>query len=278
MCKKNCSLKNNQADLLPKHIAIIMDGNGRWAKKRFLPRIVGHKKAISSVRAVVEASVEKKIQALTLFAFSTENWKRPKKEVDALMNLFLTVLAKEVEDLHKNNVRLTFIGDRERLSKKLQELILSSENYTKENTGLRLNIAVSYGGRWDIVNACKNIAKKVKSNLINEDEINEELFEQYLELSDQPDCDLLIRTSNEHRISNFLIWKLSYAEIYFSNIFWPDFKRQDFENALDFFAKRERRYGLISEQIKEKNEQDELDEQNEVNEPNEQEVISYVTE
>lgn len=251
MMKDNSSLINNKEKVLPKHIAIIMDGNGRWAKKRLLPRIAGHKKAVSSVRTVIEASIEYKIEALTLFAFSTENWNRPLEEVKSLLNLFLRVLKKEIVDLNENNVRVSFIGERRKLSSDLQDLIFYSEDLTKENTGLRLNLAISYGGRWDIVNACKKIALKVKDNLISENDINEELFEKYLELNDLPDCDLLIRTSNEQRISNFLIWKLAYAEIYFSDVLWPDFTKNDFEKSLNFFARRERRYGLTAEQIKE---------------------------
>lgn len=236
---------------LPKHIAIIMDGNGRWAKQRGLPRIEGHRRAIDSVRTVVRLSAQQKIKALTLYCFSSENWRRPEDEIKGLMKLFLKMLTQEVKSLHKNQVRLRIIGDKTPFSETLKKAMSDAENLTQDNEGLCLNLAINYGGRWDITQAAKVVAQKVQSGEIDIDQIDEALFHQSTSLSDLPDPDLLIRTSGEHRISNFLTWQTAYSELYFTPVFWPDFKEKEFKEAIDYFQKRERRFGKTTEQIKE---------------------------
>ena len=230
---------------LPQHIAIIMDGNGRWARKRAMPRHLGHKAGIRPVRASVRFAASNGISVLTLFAFSSENWNRPREEVGRLMSLFLDALDKEVDELHENNVRIRFVGSLNHLSTVLQTKIRHAEKLTETNCGLRLNVAVAYGGRWDIVNA----AKKALNEGVSVDALDEETLAHYLQLGDCPDPDLLIRTGGETRISNFLLWQLAYSELYFTDVLWPDFDEAAFQDALAFFAARQRRFGRTAEQI-----------------------------
>jgi undecaprenyl diphosphate synthase len=235
----------------PNHIAIIMDGNGRWAEARGLPRHAGHKEGVRPVRLCIEECGRRQIQALTLFAFSSENWQRPAVEVVSLMQLFLDAIDREVEDLHRNAVRLRFIGDRQALSVKLQSRMSASEQLTAGNTGLRLQVAVSYGGRWDILQATRKLAAQVASGALRAEAIDEARFARELSLGDVPDPDLFIRTGGDHRISNFLLWNLAYTEIHVCDVLWPDFALADFEAALAVFAGRERRFGLTREQLRE---------------------------
>jgi undecaprenyl diphosphate synthase len=234
---------------IPRHVAVIMDGNGRWARKRSLPRHAGHRAGVKSVRAIVENSARQGVEYLTLFAFSSENWRRPEEEVGMLMSLFLEALRREVTELHKNNVRLRFIGERERLDNKLNEKISNAEALTSGNSGLRLQVAVAYGGRWDIVEAARAVARKVASGAIAGDGIDEATFAAELQLGSAPDPDLLIRTGGEQRISNFLLWNLAYAELWFTDVLWPDFGQAEFEAALAYYAQRQRRYGHTGEQL-----------------------------
>ncbi len=240
---------------LPNHIAVIMDGNGRWAKQRNLSRNAGHKAGVEATRVIVEATAFRKIKALTLFAFSSENWNRPKKEVSLLMELFLFSLKREISKLHKNNIRIRFIGDRTVFNKKLFEQINQAELLTNANTGMSLNIAVNYGGRWDIVNACKEIVNKVQAQELQVDDIDEQCLGSYLTLADIPEPDLFIRTSGECRISNFLLWQSAYSELYFTDTLWPDFDEQALELALESYVSRQRRFGKTGEQLQTEQEQ-----------------------
>jgi undecaprenyl diphosphate synthase len=226
-----------------------MDGNGRWARNRSLPRHAGHRSGVKSVREIVENSAQLGVEYLTLFAFSSENWRRPEEEVGMLMSLFLEALRREVADLHKNNVKLRFIGERERLDSKLNEKISNAEVLTAGNTGLNLQVAVAYGGRWDIVEAARSVVGKVVSGELAADSIDEAAFAAELQLGSAPDPDLLIRTGGEHRISNFLLWNLAYAELWFTDVLWPDFGRAEFEAALAYYSQRQRRYGHTGEQL-----------------------------
>jgi undecaprenyl diphosphate synthase len=235
----------------PKHIAIIMDGNGRWAAARGQPRHAGHKEGVRPVRMCIEESARRGVGALTLFAFSSENRHRPSVEVSGLMQLFLDAMDREVDDLHENKVRLRFIGDRHTLSVKLQARMAASEELTAANLGLKLQVAVSYGGRWDIVQAARKLASAVASGALPLDAIDEQRFALALELGDVPDPDLFIRTGGDHRISNFLLWNLAYTELYVCDTLWPDFEVEHFEAALASFENRERRFGLTSEQVRE---------------------------
>ena len=228
---------------LPRHVAIVMDGNGRWAQTRGRPRTFGHKAGVGSVRAVVESCVSHNIEALTLFAFSSENWQRPRTEVSVLMDLFLASLRREVKRLHENRVRLRIIGGREALAPKLREQIATAETQTRDNTGLQLCIAANYGGRWDIVEAARHLAREVASGALVADAIDEETFASGLSLSDLPPPDLFIRTGGESRISNFLLWQLAYSELYFTDTLWPDFDASAFDDALTWYAGRQRRFG-----------------------------------
>nr|WP_228005885.1 (2E,6E)-farnesyl-diphosphate-specific ditrans,polycis-undecaprenyl-diphosphate synthase [Xenorhabdus sp. BG5] len=228
---------------LPRHVAIIMDGNGRWAKKRGKLRVFGHRAGIKAVRSAVSFSVKHNINSLTLYAFSSENWNRPQQEVSSLMELFVFALDNEVKSLHKHNVKLSVIGDISRFSSRLQERIRRSVELTAGNTGLQLNIAANYGGRWDLVQSFKQIAEKIKTNELSPEEITEVTVDDFINLSQQPEVDLVIRTGGEHRISNFLLWQIAYAELYFTDILWPDFDETVFEGAINAFAKRERRFG-----------------------------------
>ena len=230
---------------LPKHIAIVMDGNGRWAKARNLPRIAGHKAGAKVIEKIVAYCVEKSIQTLTLWAFSTENWGRPKAEVDYLLRLFLNSIKNVGAELNKNNIRFLVIGDKTKLGPALQKAISAAENATLKNTGLKLIIAFNYGGKWDIVNAIKNIAQKVKENKLTVENIDIDTVADNLATAGILDPDLFIRTSGELRLSNFLLWQLAYTELYFSDSFWPDFTVLELEKILKDYAKRQRRYGLV---------------------------------
>ena len=226
-----------------------MDGNGRWAEKRGENRIKGHIKGVKSVKIVVEEAVKSKIKFLTLFAFSTENWKRPKNEIDTLMKLLVSSLKDEFEELNKNNIKLNTIGNINNLPDNVQKELNYVQNKTSENKGLVLTLAVSYGAKEEITNALKKIIYKVKNNIISLEKVDQQTINNHLYTYNLPDVDLLIRSSGEQRISNFLLWQISYAELYFTNIFWPDFNKLDFYKALDFYDERERRFGKTSKQI-----------------------------
>jgi len=226
-----------------RHVAIIMDGNGRWAKRQGKMRVFGHKAGAKSVRRAVSFAANNGIEALTLYAFSSENWNRPAQEVSALMELFVWALDSEVKSLHRHNVRLRIIGDTGRFNSRLQERINKAEALTSQNTGLTLNIAANYGGRWDIIQGVRHLAEQVQEGLLRPDQIDEELLSQQVCMNELAPVDLVIRTGGEHRISNFLIWQIAYAELYFTDVLWPDFDEQDFEGALNAFANRERRFG-----------------------------------
>ena len=234
---------------IPRHVAVIMDGNGRWARKRALPRHAGHRAGVSAVRKTVETAAQRGVECLTLFAFSSENWSRPREEVSKLMGLFVEALQREVDQLHRNNVRLEFIGAREQLQQGLLEKIAAAERQTSGNTGLRLFVAVANGGRWDIVQAVRKVADRAVAGELAVDEIDEQVLAKQLQLGGVPDPDLLIRTGGEQRISNFLLWNLAYAELWFCDVLWPDFGEQQFDEALGFFGRRQRRYGHTSEQV-----------------------------
>lgn len=234
---------------IPKHVAIIMDGNGRWAQKRGLPRVAGHKAGVETVRSVITTCVEKGIEVVTLFAFSSENWRRPEKEVSLLMSLFLVALQREVKKLHKNGVCLRVVGDISAFDNKIQEQIKKSEELTKDNKRLVLNVAANYGGQWDITQSVKLLAKKIEAGELKAEEITSSLISENLSMSDLPEPDLFIRTGGEQRISNFLIWQLAYSELYFTDTLWPDFDKHEFELALESFAGRQRRFGHTGEQI-----------------------------
>ncbi len=233
----------------PKHVAIIMDGNGRWAKQRLLPRVAGHQKGLGSVRAIISACIKKDISVLTLFTFSSENWRRPETEVKFLFGIFLKSLRDELRELHENNIKLKIVGDTSAFSEELQTAIQEAENLTKNNTKLQLNIAFNYGGRWDILQATRALGRSVAKGELNPEDISEENFRSHLSLADCPEPDLLIRTSGEYRISNFLLWQFAYTELYFTDTYWPDFREPQFEEALKAYHKRQRRFGSSSEQI-----------------------------
>lgn len=232
---------------VPKHIAIIMDGNGRWAKKRFMPRVAGHKRGVETVRNTVKACSELGVEYLTLFAFSSENWRRPAEEVSFLMQLFMLALEQEIAKLHKNNICLKIIGDRSRFDGKLVEMITRAESLTKSNTGLTLTIAANYGGRWDLVQATHRM---LEDHPECGQSFKEEDLEPYLSTSYAPEPDLFIRTGGEQRISNFMLWQLAYAELYFTDTLWPDFNTLALKRAIKSFQQRERRFGRTSEQLK----------------------------
>ncbi|EPR4991754.1 isoprenyl transferase [Vibrio navarrensis] len=245
-------MQNSQlfVESLPKHIAIIMDGNGRWAKSKGQPRVFGHKKGVSAVRKTIAAASKLNIQAITLFAFSSENWRRPEDEVGLLMELFITVLSSEVKKLHKNNLRLRIIGDTSRFSERLQKKIAEAETLTAGNTGMIINVAANYGGKWDIVQAVQKLAQQVEQGKLAASDIDEDKIAQHLTMADLPDVDLLIRTSGECRISNFMLWQMAYAEMYFTPVYWPDFGEDSLVEAITWFVNRERRFGFTGEQIK----------------------------
>lgn len=234
---------------LPRHIAIIMDGNGRWAKKLGMMRVLGHKQGVNVVREITEEAAQLGIQYLTLYAFSTENWNRPKEEVDALMSLLVNTIVSETDTLMKNNVQLLSIGDLNRLPNDAKRNIQDCIAKTSSNTGLKLVIALSYSARWEIIQAVKNIAQSVKNDEMQIEQIDEQVFSSALTTKEMPDPDLLIRTSGELRISNFLLWQLAYAELYFTDCLWPEFTKEEFYKAIVEYQGRERRFGKTSEQI-----------------------------
>ena len=236
-------------ELLPKHIAVIMDGNGRWAKKHGKPRVFGHKNGVTAVREITEAAAEIGVEYLTLYAFSTENWNRPKFEVNALMQLLVETVRKEVKTLNKNSIRLTAIGDIEKLPPKSYKALLEGIEETKNNTRMTLVLALNYSARWEIMNAVKKIATQVQDNTLNPADINDDIFSNALTTAGIPDPELLIRTSGESRISNFLLWQIAYAELYFTPIFWPEFRKQHLVEAILDYQNRERRFGKTSEQL-----------------------------
>jgi len=246
----NKQLIDEQQESIPQHIAIIMDGNGRWAQQRGKSRVVGHKSGVESVRATVTTARKLGVKALTLFAFSSENWQRPEKEVSVLMDLFMFVLTREVKRLHKNDIKFQVIGDLSRFSAKLQRKIAESQSLTVNNTSMVLSVAANYGGRWDIANAAKIVTQQVLNNELSVDDIDENSLHSHICLANLPELDLLIRTGGDYRISNFLLWQAAYAELYFTETLWPDFDEQQLKKAISTFSQRERRFGLTGEQIK----------------------------
>jgi undecaprenyl diphosphate synthase len=247
MAKKQV-LSSNKGNL-PKHLAIIMDGNGRWAKRKGLPRIAGHRAGVKALQKIVNFSATKGIEVLTVYAFSSENWRRPSKEVTMLMELFNTSLKQRFKELHDNNVKLHFVGDLSSFPEQLRQSMTDTENLTTNNTGLELVVAVNYGGRWDITNAFKAINKKISNEELKLEDICEDLIGEFMCLADLPEPELFIRTGGEMRISNFLLWQLAYTELYFNDCLWPDFDTVSLEKALQWYAGRERRFGRTSEQI-----------------------------
>ncbi|MBR5694791.1 MAG: isoprenyl transferase [Paludibacteraceae bacterium] len=237
------------ANRIPQHVAIIMDGNGRWAKSKGLDRIFGHREGVDSVDKVMEAASDLGVKYITLYAFSTENWNRPDTEVNALMEILSEALKKYIEKISQNNVRLMVIGDKSRLSKVTLSNLSEAEKMTEGNTGLTMILAISYSSRWEIVEATKRIAAEVKTGALNVEAINEQIFSNHLATAGIPDPDLLVRTSGELRISNFLMWQLSYSELYFTPVSWPEFKKEQFFEAIIDYQKRERRFGKTSEQL-----------------------------
>jgi undecaprenyl diphosphate synthase len=230
---------------IPSHVAIIMDGNGRWAQQRNQLRAVGHRAGLKTVRKIVAYAATLKVKVLTLYAFSSENWRRPPNEVSALISLFIYALKREIKNLNKNNVRLNIIGDISRFSDNLQNMIIQAQNLTKNNSGLVLNIAANYGGRWDILQSAKKMATQVTNGEITLDEVTEDRFASIMCMGEFPDVDLVIRTGGEYRISNFLLWQIAYSELYFTDTLWPDFNQTLFDEAINAFNARERRFGGI---------------------------------
>jgi undecaprenyl diphosphate synthase len=233
----------------PRHIAIIMDGNGRWAQKRFMPRAVGHQAGVKAVRKIVEYCAKQKVEVLTLFAFSSENWRRPEAEVSLLMALFMATLQREINKLDRNNIRLRFIGDRAAFSDKLQQKMAEGEAQTQDNTALTVVVAANYGGHWDMCQAFQKVAEKIATGELKNQAINEQLISQYLSTAGLPDPDLFIRTGGEQRVSNFMLWQLAYTEMYFTATLWPDFDQNSLEDAIKSFKSRQRRFGHTSEQV-----------------------------
>lgn len=233
----------------PRHIAIIMDGNGRWAQKRFMPRAIGHQAGVKAVRKIVEYCANQNIEVLTLFAFSSENWRRPEEEVSLLMTLFTATLQREINKLDRNNIRLRFIGDSTQFPEKLQEKMADGERQTKDNKALTLVIAANYGGRWDLCQAFQGITRKISAGELATQDITEQLINQHLSTADLPDPDLFIRTGGEQRVSNFLLWQLAYTEMYFTETLWPDFDQNSLEEAIKSFKSRQRRFGHTGEQL-----------------------------
>ncbi|MDD1612809.1 MAG: isoprenyl transferase [Methylococcaceae bacterium] len=234
---------------VPRHIAIIMDGNGRWAQKRFMPRAVGHRAGVKAVRKIVEYCTQEGVEVLTLFAFSSENWRRPPEEVSLLMELFMATLQAEIDRLHQNNIRLRFIGDRSRFSETLQNKMTEGEVQTRANTALTLVIAVNYGGRWDMCQAFRTVHQKILAGELGTQDIDESLINRHLSTADLPEPDLFIRTGGEQRVSNFLLWQLAYTELYFTDTLWPDFDQKSIEEAILSFKSRQRRFGHTGEQV-----------------------------
>jgi undecaprenyl diphosphate synthase len=243
--------RNNQESdsNYPRHIAIIMDGNGRWAQKRYMPRAVGHQAGVKAVRKIVEYCAKHKVEVLTLFAFSSENWRRPEAEVTLLMALFMATLQREINKLDRNNIRLRFIGDRSAFSDKLQQKMAEGEDQTKNNTNLTLVVAANYGGHWDMCQAFRKVAEKIAAGEFKNQVICEELINQHLSTAGLPEPDLFIRTGGEQRVSNFMLWQLAYTELYFTSTLWPDFDQNSLEEAIKSFKSRQRRFGHTSEQV-----------------------------
>jgi len=233
---------------IPQHVAIIMDGNGRWAKKRMMPRTYGHKKGVDATRKSIAFFAQAGVKHLTLFAFSSENWSRPEDEVSTLMSLFVSSLQKNTDELHQKGIRIRFIGDRTAFNSRLVNQIEESEQKTQDNQLMTLNIAANYGGQWDIINAVQTLAQRVKAGDIQPDDIDNAALEKHLSLADSPHPDLFIRTGGEQRISNFLLWQVAYSELYFSQLLWPDFDEAEMSNALEDFSSRQRRFGKTGEQ------------------------------
>jgi undecaprenyl diphosphate synthase len=234
---------------LPQHISVIMDGNGRWATQRHLPRYMGHREGVKSLRAMVQHCNDLGISYLSIFAFSTENWSRPVKEVDVITRLFLFVLRYDIKDMHKNNIRLCVIGDVSRFSLRLQKRIVAAEKLTMDNTGLTLMVAANFGGRWDIVHAARAISEQVARGQLKPEDIDTETFSHYLAFAQYPDPDLLIRTGGEMRVSNFCLWDLAYSELYFTKTLWPDFNELELDKAIEVYQQRQRRFGLTGAQV-----------------------------
>jgi len=238
---------------VPRHIAVIMDGNGRWAKQRFMPRIMGHQRGVETLREVIRACRDLGVEYLTVFAFSSENWRRPLEEVNFLMGLFMKMLEREVANLHRNDIRLRIIGDRSRFDTKLVQAMTAAEQLTAHNKTFTLTVAANYGGRWDVMNAVQTMLREQPELAQG---FSEEDLTPYLSLSDEPEPDLFIRTGGEQRISNFMLWQLAYTELYFTEVLWPEFSRQELELAISSYRKRERRFGRTSEQLKARREGD----------------------
>ncbi len=243
------SKSNINLDKLPKHIAVIMDGNGRWAKQKGMPRVFGHRNGVTAVREITEGAAEIGVKYLTLYAFSTENWSRPSFEVSALMRLLVETVRKELATLTKNNIRLQAIGDLSRLPDSSRKALLEGIEKTKNNTRMTLILALNYSARWEIMQAVKTVAQKVSDKELTPDQINEQVFEGALSTAGIPDPELLIRTSGETRISNFLLWQIAYSELYFTSVFWPEFRKEHLHKAIEDFQNRERRFGKTSEQL-----------------------------
>lgn len=239
----------NEQSNIPRHIAIVMDGNGRWARAKHRPRFMGHKKGVEAVREIVKASAEFGVECLSLFAFSSENWKRPEEEISNLMGLFMMALEREAKALARNNVRLRIVGDLGKFSEKLQDKIRQVEALTEASTGLQLIVAANYGGRWDVTNATKTLLTKVNNKELELEQISEDEISNHLSTAGIPDPDLFIRTGGEKRISNFLIWQMAYTELYFTDILWPDFDKESLSNAIHDYSSRQRRFGKTSEQV-----------------------------
>ena len=239
----------NSKSSKPKHIIIIMDGNGRWAEQNGLTRSAGHKAGVKVLRNLIEHSVQLELKTLTVYAFSRENWQRPKKEVELLLDLFISSLESEVKDLHENNIKLNFIGETDKFSEKLKKSMSKSESLTSNNSKLTLNVALNYSGRWDVYKALLSIIDDMTAKKITKNDVNEELINKKLSLADYDEPDLLIRTGGEKRLSNYLLWQIAYTELYFTDVLWPDFNADQFDLALEWYAKRQRRFGKTSEQI-----------------------------
>jgi undecaprenyl diphosphate synthase len=244
---------SDNAVTIPKHIAIIMDGNGRWAKQRLQPRFMGHRAGVKAVEAIVKHCAELGVEVLSLFAFSSENWRRPGKEVSLLMELFSHALNNQVKKLHANNIKLCIVGDLSKFSASLQTQITQAQALTANNTGLTLNIAANYGGRWDITQSVRQIAQQVRDGKLEPAAISEDTIGQYLTTTSIPEPDLFIRTGGEQRVSNFLLWQLAYTEFYFTDVLWPEFTSAALDKAIESFSQRERRFGRTSEQLQENN-------------------------
>jgi undecaprenyl diphosphate synthase len=244
--------KLKESGEIPKHIAIIMDGNGRWAKKRNLPRVAGHREGVESVRYMVESCAHLGVEVLTLYTFSTENWNRPQDEVSTLMRLIVKSLQNETNELHKNNIQLSAIGDIKSLPTIVQNELNQAIEKTKNNTRLTLNLALSYSGRWELLEAVRTIIREFEEGKLTQEDITEELVSSHLTTKNFPDPDLMIRSGGEYRISNFLLWQLAYSELYVSQVLWPDFRTEELYKAVKDFQQRERRFGLVSEQVSQK--------------------------